>query len=144
MDECQNFHPCKLIAKRILMLPLKLSGTCSFEESQIKFVCGLRKYFGFPWVEFKVISYEPEEDQIETTCVFFSQYVQNGPNDELEILFQFLRYWGLQHNWIMRNSFMFKSLYEEIERHSYVEFLNVRKCGDHSLKCIFNFCNGFT
>ena len=26
---------------------------------------------------------------------FFSQYVQNGPNDEMEILFQFLQYRGL-------------------------------------------------
>ena len=25
----------------------------------------------------------------------------------MEILFQFLRYWGLQHNWNMRNAFMF-------------------------------------
>ena len=31
----------------------------------------------------------------------------NGSNDEMEILFQFLRYWGLQHNWNMRNAFMF-------------------------------------
>ena len=38
-----------------------------------------------------------------------SQYVQNGPNDEMEILFHFLRYWGLQHNWNMCNAFMFDS-----------------------------------
>ena len=25
----------------------------------------------------------------------FAQYVQTGPNDELEILFQFLQYWNL-------------------------------------------------
>ena len=25
----------------------------------------------------------------------------------MEILFQFLRYWGLQHNWNMHNAFMF-------------------------------------
>ena len=25
----------------------------------------------------------------------------------MEILFQLLRYWGLQHNWDMRNAFMF-------------------------------------
>ena len=37
----------------------------------------------------------------------FSQYVQNGSNDEMEMLFHFLRYWGLQHNWNMHNVFMF-------------------------------------
>ena len=26
---------------------------------------------------------------------FFARYIQNGPNDELEILFQFLQYRGL-------------------------------------------------
>ena len=36
-----------------------------------------------------------------------SQYVQNGPNDEMKILFQLLRYSGLQHNWNMQNVFMF-------------------------------------
>ena len=43
----------------------------------------------------------------ETSTWVFSQYVQNGSNDEMEILFQFLRYWGLQHNWNMCNAFMF-------------------------------------
>ena len=39
--------------------------------------------------------------QVLTRCCLrpqqwvFSQYVQNGSNDEMEILFQFLRYWGL-------------------------------------------------
>ena len=32
---------------------------------------------------------------------------QNGSNNEMEILFQFLRYWGLQHNWNMHNAFTF-------------------------------------
>ena len=51
--------------------------------------------------------------QVLTRCylrpqqwVFF-QYIQNGSNDEMEMFFQFLRYSGLQHNWHMRNSFMF-------------------------------------
>mgnify|MGYP006973831857 CR=1 FL=1 len=34
-------------------------------------------------------------------------YVQNGPNDELEILFQFLRYWGLSCISNMHNIFIF-------------------------------------
>ena len=37
----------------------------------------------------------------------FVQYVQNCLNDELDILFQFLQYWGLQHNWNIHNAFMF-------------------------------------
>ena len=37
----------------------------------------------------------------------FSQYVQNGSNDEMEILFQFLHYWWLQHNCNLCNAFMF-------------------------------------
>ena len=28
----------------------------------------------------------------------------------MEILFQFLRYWGLQHNWNMRNAFVFDNI----------------------------------
>ena len=39
----------------------------------------------------------------------FSQYVQSGPNEELEIVFQFFQYLGLLHNWNMRNAFMFDS-----------------------------------
>ena len=30
----------------------------------------------------------------------------------MEIFFQFLRYWGLQHNWNMHNAFMFNSKHE--------------------------------
>ena len=51
--------------------------------------------------------------QVLTCCCLrpqqwvFAQYVQNGSNDEIEILFRFLRYWGLQHNWNMYNAFMF-------------------------------------
>ena len=36
-----------------------------------------------------------------------SRYVQNGSNDEMEILLQILCYWGLQHNWNVHNAFMF-------------------------------------
>ena len=39
----------------------------------------------------------------------FSQYVQNGPNDEMEMVFQNLRYWELQHYWNICNAFMFVS-----------------------------------
>ena len=76
----------------------------------------------------------------------FSQYVQNGPNDELKIFFQFLRYWGLQHNLNICNAFMLMVQIEwkTIWRHSYVEFLDVSACRDHFLKCIFRFANGFT
>ena len=42
----------------------------------------------------------------------FAQQVKNGPNDELEILFQILRFWGPQHNWDMHNVFMFDSRHE--------------------------------
>ena len=75
-----------------------------------------------------------------------SQYVQSGPNDELKILFQFLRYWGLQHNLNICNAFMLMVQIEwkTIWRHSYVEFLDVSACRDHFLKCIFRFANGFT
>ena len=42
---------------------------------------------------------------------FSSQYVQNGLNDKMEILFQFLRYWGLRHKWNMCDGFMFDRRY---------------------------------
>ena len=29
------------------------------------------------------------------------------PTSEIEIVFLFLRYWGLHHNWDMRNAFVF-------------------------------------
>ena len=86
------------------------SGTCFFctvplEDSTHRFIkcpiaCTIWKYLSEIW-------------QVLTRCYLrpqqwvFSQYVQNGSNDEMEILFQFLRYWGLQHNWNMRNAFMF-------------------------------------
>ena len=53
--------------------------------------------------------------QVLTRCYLrpqqwvFSQYVQNGPNDELEISFHFLQYWELQHSRNMGNAFMFDS-----------------------------------
>ena len=33
----------------------------------------------------------------------FSQYVQNGPHEKIGDNVQISRYWGLQHNWNMRN-----------------------------------------
>ena len=41
----------------------------------------------------------------------FAQYVQNRPSDDTEIMFQFLRYWGLRHNWDMRNAFIFDGVH---------------------------------
>ena len=52
----------------------------------------------------------------------FVQYVQNGPRDEREIIFQFLRYGGLQHNWNMRNAFLFDG------RHGVNEYVRKLKC----------------
>ena len=46
-----------------------------------------------------------------STMAFSSQYVQNGLNDKMEILFQFLRYWGLRHKWNMCDGFMFDRRY---------------------------------
>ena len=37
----------------------------------------------------------------------FAQFTQVDPNSEMEIVFLFLRYWGLCHNWDMRNAFVF-------------------------------------
>ena len=35
---------------------------------------------------------------------FFLNMFKMDQNDEMEIFFRFLRYWGLQHNWNMRNA----------------------------------------
>ena len=43
-------------------------------------------------------------------CIF-GQYVQNGPKDEMEIMFQSLRQQGLQHNLNMRNLVIFDGRY---------------------------------
>ena len=77
----------------------------------------------------------------------FAQHVQNVPNDELEIIFRFLWYWGLQHIWNMWNSFLFNG------RHGAKPMLRVWKTFswnfwmlDHVglfFKCIFKFFNGF-
>ena len=75
--------------------------TVPLEDSTHRFIkcpiaCTIWKYLSDIW-------------QVLTRCCLrpqqwvFSQYVQNGSNDEMEILFQFLRYWGLQHNWNMCN-----------------------------------------
>ena len=37
----------------------------------------------------------------------FAQFTQVDPKSEMEIVFLFLRYWGLRHNWNMRNAFLF-------------------------------------
>ena len=37
----------------------------------------------------------------------FAQFTQVDPKSEMEIVFLFLRYWGLRHNWNMRNAFVF-------------------------------------
>ena len=71
-------------------------GTCFFctvplEDCTHKFIkcpiaCTIWKYLLNIW-------------QVLTSCYLrsqqwvFSQYVQNGSNDEMEILFQYLRYW---------------------------------------------------
>ena len=39
----------------------------------------------------------------------FAQFTQVDPKSEMEIVFLFLRYWGLHHNWNMRNAFVFYS-----------------------------------
>ena len=36
----------------------------------------------------------------------FTQFTQVDPKLEMEIVFQFLRYWELQHNWDMCNAFV--------------------------------------
>ena len=84
--------------------------------------------------------------QVLTRCYLrpqqwvFSQYAQNGSNDEMEILLQFLRYWGLQHNCNMRNAFKFDNRHGvKAQRYSHVEFLDVRACGDHFLNAYSDF-----
>ena len=37
----------------------------------------------------------------------FAQFTQVDPKLEMEIVFLFLRYWGLRHNWNIRNAFAF-------------------------------------
>ena len=37
----------------------------------------------------------------------FAQFTQVDPELEMEIVFLFLRYWGLRHNWNMHNAFVF-------------------------------------
>ena len=37
----------------------------------------------------------------------FAKFTQVDPKSEMEIVFLFLRYWGLRHNWNMRNAFVF-------------------------------------
>ena len=60
-----------------------------------------------------ILKYLFEIWQVLTRCYLrlqqwvFAHYVQNGSNDEMEILFQCLRCQGLQHNWNMHNAFMF-------------------------------------
>ena len=41
----------------------------------------------------------------------FAQFTQVDPNSEIEIIFLFLRYWGLCHNWNMRNAFVFDGIH---------------------------------
>ena len=74
----------------------------------------------------------------------FAQFIQIDPKAEMEIVFLFLRYWGLRHNWDMRNAFVYDgshgekaylrklkgvltcqfSLLEQVEIHSSVECLS--------------------
>ena len=37
----------------------------------------------------------------------FAQFTQVDPKSEMETAFLFLRYWGLLHNWGLRNAFVF-------------------------------------
>ena len=37
----------------------------------------------------------------------FVKFTQVDPKSEMEIVFLFLKYWGLCHNWDMRNAFVF-------------------------------------
>ena len=37
----------------------------------------------------------------------FVQFTQADPKSEMEIVFLFLRYWGLRHSWDLHNAFVF-------------------------------------
>ena len=90
--------------------------------------------------------YLSEVWQVLTSCYlrhqrwfFFSMFEMV----QMQILFQFLQGWRLQHNWNMRNAFMFdgrhgvKAYANKLKCvHSHVESLDIRACGDHFFMCI--------
>ena len=61
----------------------------------------------------EIWSYISQISQVLSRCYLtprqwvFAQFTQVDLKSEMEIVFLFLRYWGLRHNWNMRNAFVF-------------------------------------
>ena len=109
-------------------------NTISLEDNTHRFIkcsitCISWKHLSNIWQVLTHCYLRPQQSWV------FSQYVQNGPTDEPEILFQNLQYWELQHNWNMRNALMFDSWHEEVQR---------EHVGIISSKCRFRFSSGIT
>ena len=66
----------------------------------------------------------------------FAQFTQVDPKSTMEIVFLFLRYWGLRHNWGMRNAFVFncrhgvKSYLRKVEGSTNVAILIIGASGN--------------
>ena len=65
----------------------------------------------------------------------FTQFTQVDPKSEMEIVFLFLRYLGMHHNWDMCNAFVFDGMhgvkayiYIKVEGSTNVEILSLMEC----------------
>ena len=89
-------------------LPLGLALKAQGRGSSTCFFCTYVHLMSYNAYSLEVLMrYLASSNPLLFEASIFAHYVQNDPGDELEILVQFLRYRRLQHDWKLRNAFLF-------------------------------------